>query len=242
MARQPTPLILDDDDEDDRRRHRDREAKDRSRDGFEMGLASSIIGAVFLVVGTLAPLLLMTLMRGRYNGSGYGGGAETLLDVVSFFSLAGAELMCLIGLILGRKGVRLRLCRSNYNCVACCRRASEYSSAIPLAVSRNIRGRGKSVAEGSEGFTHTRHHFPLDSSVALPVVHRSWLQKWMCRRPTHSHLLLRQPQRCAYRCRHRLPTGARGVYSLNQFPQRTDAVRAFRQKALTAKTRPNGHA
>ena len=120
MARQPTPLILDDDDEDDRRRHRDREAKDRSRDGFEMGLASSIIGAVFLVVGTLAPLLLMTLTRGRYNGSGYGGGAETLLDVVSFFSLAGAELMCLIGLILGRRGVRRA-------------RAGRTTTALPVA-------------------------------------------------------------------------------------------------------------
>lgn len=105
MAKQ-APIILDDDDPPPRNQ---RDRREESREGFEMGLASAFIGATFLFVGIMAPLVLNFLKSSR-GGRSYGPGSSGYLDFASIVGILIAETICVIGIILGMRGISK--CRS----------------------------------------------------------------------------------------------------------------------------------
>jgi hypothetical protein len=103
MARQP--IILDDDDDLPQPRPKEKE-KRGSREGFESGLAATLIGATFLIIGMLAPVLIMAITSRRYDGYGPGRHDSAILEVLIFLAILGAEIICIVGVILAIRGLK----------------------------------------------------------------------------------------------------------------------------------------
>jgi hypothetical protein len=103
MARDKS-VILDDDDPLPPRRLR--EAREEpSRDGFEWGMASTIIGAAFLILGPLFLLLLANLPRSSYDGYSYSRSESSRFEVVSIVAIVGAKVLCIAGFFFGLRGL-----------------------------------------------------------------------------------------------------------------------------------------
>jgi hypothetical protein len=101
MARQ-RPIILDDDDPPPVRQAP--EYQERSRDAFEQGLAATLIGAVMLLLGVLAPLALMVLSRNRFDDQYSDRHDPIILIVVIFVGVIAMLLISTVGAILGLRG------------------------------------------------------------------------------------------------------------------------------------------
>jgi uncharacterized membrane protein len=102
MARQP--IILDDDDDLPRPRPKEKEKRE-SREGFESGLASTVIGATFLIIGMLAPMLNFLLKSAR-DGYGNVRHESGVVDIVLLLSIAIVEIICIMGVVLATRGLK----------------------------------------------------------------------------------------------------------------------------------------
>lgn len=103
MARQ-TPVIIDDDDPQSSRGSR--EARDPSRDKLECGLASTLIGATFLIVAPMSLLMFLALLRPSFDGHP-GRGENSQLELLAVLAAFGAEVLCIAGLLYGVRGVTI---------------------------------------------------------------------------------------------------------------------------------------
>lgn len=114
MARS-RPVILDDDDPPPRHS----EVREQSRDGFEWGLASSLIGATLLILAPLVVLLVMASSRSSLDD--YSSHSDmTKLEILSYLGVIGAIIFCIVGFMFGRHGMS----RS---------RAERTSAALPVS-------------------------------------------------------------------------------------------------------------
>jgi len=99
MAREK-PIILDDDDPPPRR---SREPKEASRSGFEMGLASVLLGATLLIVGAKAHEYVIFLTASR--AMNHDSTIYSFLSYLGVFTFIGAELICIVGVMMGMRGM-----------------------------------------------------------------------------------------------------------------------------------------
>lgn len=100
MARS-APVILDDDDP---RPRRSAEPMETNRTGFEWGLASTIIGATFLLAAPIAMLSWFVLLDRSRSNSSYS--STNWMEVSAVIGVIGAVVLCMIGFIFSLRGIR----------------------------------------------------------------------------------------------------------------------------------------
>ncbi len=110
MARERA-IILDDDEPPAPKRPA--EARETPRFGFEWGLASTIMGAIFVVSGPLFLIVLMSLSRPYYDDSYSVRSSVSKYEVVAYGGILAAIALCIAGLLFGIRGLgRARLYRT----------------------------------------------------------------------------------------------------------------------------------
>lgn len=102
MAKQHS-IILDDDDALPTSK-RDREPRESSRTGYEWGLASTIIGAVFLVLGPLTTLVLVVLTREAAIDYSHQSDSSKV-ELIGLLGIVSAEIVAITGFFFGLRGL-----------------------------------------------------------------------------------------------------------------------------------------
>ena len=103
MATQ-APIILDDDEPQPLQQ---RDSNDRSRDGFEISLASIVIGAMLMIFGMLAPVFL----GGISSSNGHYSGRRTNLiyfETGCYATVMFVVVINIVGIIYGMRGISIR--------------------------------------------------------------------------------------------------------------------------------------
>ena len=100
MAR-PTSVILDD----DAPAPYAGQAGETARHGFEWGLAAALIGAPFLIMGPLAILFSVIFWNSGSLNHGLNHSEVQWSEIASIICAAGAELLCIVGVIFGMRGL-----------------------------------------------------------------------------------------------------------------------------------------
>ena len=101
MARERS-VILDDDEPPAPKRAA--APSEHSRFGFEWGLASTIVGATFLMTGPLVMLLLMAV-RPSYDDYYSGRTSTSRFEVATFVGIFGVIVLCILGFMFGLRGL-----------------------------------------------------------------------------------------------------------------------------------------
>ena len=97
-----TRVILDDDDPPPRQA----EARESSRFGFEWGLASTLIGATFLIMGPVAFLFCLSFwVNGKNDDHGLSLRDLQLIEIGSIVCVIGAEALCVVSVFFGIRGL-----------------------------------------------------------------------------------------------------------------------------------------
>src|SRR5947208_119172 len=73
--------------------------------GFEWGLASTLMGATFLVMGPVAMLFCLVLWNGGSENHGLRMADLQLAQIAALVCAVGAEVVCVFGLSFGFRGL-----------------------------------------------------------------------------------------------------------------------------------------